>query len=138
MEDLSLHILDIVENSLRAGAENIEITLAEDKDNHRLKLQIQDDGIGMDDETLKNAMNPFFSTKMGKKFGLGLSLLSQACEETGGNMTIENRKDGGTKILASFNMDNLDMKPIGNIDKTLRVLRATHPNVNFSYKRVSH
>jgi signal transduction histidine kinase len=135
MEDLSLHIMDIAENSLRAGAQNIEIKLIED--NTILILEIKDDGKGIIEEKLDNAMNPFFTTKKGKKFGLGLSLLSQASEETGGRLRIEKRKTKGTKIIASFNKDNIDMKPIGNINKTMRVLQASHPEVNFSFEYVT-
>jgi signal transduction histidine kinase len=136
MEDLSLHIMDIAENSLRVGAENVDIRLLEDPTNHTLTLEIVDDGPGMDEETLKNAMNPFFTTKDGKKFGLGLSLLAQASEDAGGTMKIERGKERGIKITATFYTDNIDMKPIGNIDKTLRVLRAAHPNVNFSFEHI--
>ena len=135
MEDLSLHIMDIADNSLRAGAENIEIRLVEDAENHTLTLEIVDDGPGMDEDMLKNAMNPFFTTKDGKKFGLGLSLLSQASEDAGGEMRIGKGKDNrGIKITATFHTNNIDIKPIGNIDKTLRVLRAAHPNVNFFFE----
>jgi signal transduction histidine kinase len=134
MEDLSLHIMDIVDNSLRAGAENIDIRLVENTESHTLTLEIEDDGPGMDEETLKNAMNPFFTTKDGKKFGIGLSLLSQASEDAGGTMKIERGKERGIKITATFRTDNIDMKPTGNIDKTLRVLRAAHPNVNFFFE----
>jgi signal transduction histidine kinase len=136
MEDLSLHIMDIAENSLRAGAENIVIRLVENTENHTLTLEIEDDGPGMDEEMLRNAANPFFTTKDGKKFGLGLSLLSQASEEVGGTMKIERGHDRGIKITAIFYTDNIDLKPIGNIDKTLRVLRAAHPDVNFFFERI--
>ena len=136
MEDLSLHIMDIAENSLRAGAENIAIRLVENTENHTLTLEIEDDGPGMDEEMLKNAANPFFTTKDGKKFGLGLSLLSQATEEVGGTMNIERGHNRGIKITATFYTDNIDLKPIGNIDKTLRVLRAAHPEINFSFEHI--
>ena len=136
MEDLSLHIMDIAENSLRAGAENIDIRLVENTENHTLTLEIEDDGPGMDEKMLKNATNPFFTTKDGKKFGLGLSLLSQASEDAGGMMKIERGKDRGIKITATFQTNNIDIKPIGNIDKTLRVLRAAHPEVNFSFEHI--
>ncbi len=136
MEDLSLHIMDIVDNSLRVGAENIDIRLVENTENHTLILEIEDDGPGMDEELLKNATNPFFTTKEGKKFGLGLSLLSQASEDAGGMMKIERGKDRGIKITATFHTDNIDIKPIGNINKTLRVLRAAHPEVNFSFEHI--
>ncbi len=136
MEDLSLHILDIAENSLRAGAEHIEIRLLENKDEHTLTLEIEDDGTGMDEKTLQQAANPFFTTKDGKKFGIGLSLLSQASEDAGGKMRIEKGKDRGVKITATFHTDNIDIKPTGDIDKTVRVLRATHPQVNLSFEHI--
>ena len=134
MEDLSLHIMDIVENSLRAGAENIDVKLIED--NNLLILEIEDDGKGMNNDIIKNAANPFFTTKDSKKFGLGLSLLSQACAETGGHMKIEKKENKGTRIITTFNKDNIDMKPIGDINKTMRVLKAAHPDINFSYEYV--
>ena len=136
MEDLSLHILDIVDNSLRAGAENIAIRLVENRDEHILILEIEDDGPGMDDETLRKAMNPFFTTKNGKKFGIGLSLLSQAAEAVEGTMSLEKRKERGIKITATFHIDHVDMKPLGDIDKMVRILKLTHPEVNFSFETI--
>jgi signal transduction histidine kinase len=137
MEDLSLHILDIAENSLRAGATSVDIKLVEYKNDSTLMLQIEDDGVGMDEQTLKNALNPFFTTKDTKKFGLGLSLLSQACEEAGGQLRVEKGKIRGTKITATFNKDNIDIKPLGNINETMMVLRAAYPEVNFSFEHVT-
>lgn len=136
MEDLSLHILDIVDNSLRAGAENIAVRLVDNTVEHTLILEIEDDGIGMDAEMLNNAANPFFTTKNSKKFGIGLSLLSQASEDAGGKMRIERGKERGVKITATFHADHVDMKPIGDINKTMRVLRATHPEVNLSFEHI--
>ena len=136
MEDLSLHIMDLVENSLRAGADNIDVRLLENTTSNTLILEIEDDGKGMDEETLKNAANPFFTTKDGKKFGLGLSLLSQASEDAGGKMKVEKGKDRGIKVTATFKKNNVDIKPMGNIDKTLRVLRALHPEVHLSFERI--
>jgi signal transduction histidine kinase len=136
MEDLSLHILDIVDNSLRAGAENIQIRLTDDPVEHMLTLEIEDDGIGMDADTLLHAANPFFTTKDGKKIGIGLSLLSQASEDAGGTMTLENLADFGLRITATFRTDHIDMKPLGDIGKTMRVLKATHPEVNFSFDHI--
>jgi signal transduction histidine kinase len=136
MEDLSLHILDIVDNSLRAGAENVAIRLREDLEAHTLILEIEDDGPGMDDETLQHAMSPFFTTKGGKKFGIGLSLLCQSAEDTGGTMRLERAQERGIKLTAIFHTNHADMKPLGNIAKTVRLLRFTHPEVNFSFEHV--
>lgn len=135
MEDLSLHIMDIIENSLRADAKNVTIRLVENMYN-KLTLEIVDDGIGMDEEILTHATDPFFTTKNGKKFGLGISLLAQAAEETGGVLHVESKEDKGTRLLATFNKNNIDMKPIGDIGKTIRVLKATHPEVNFLFEHI--
>jgi signal transduction histidine kinase len=134
MEDLSLHLLDIVDNSLRAAAANISIRFIENRAAHTLTLEIEDDGVGMDDEELRHAMDPFFTTKNGKKIGIGLSLLFQAAEEVGGSMRVEPGAQFGIKVTAFFRTEHPDMKPLGDIDKTIRVLRATHPDVNISYE----
>ena len=136
MEDLSLHILDIAENSLRAGAKSVKIKLIENRKENKLTLKFEDNGHGMDEKTLKSAANPFFTTKKGKKFGLGIPFLSQASEEAGGSVTVESNSNKGTRITATFDMNNIDMKPIGDIDKTIRVLKASHPEVNFSFEHI--
>lgn len=136
MQDISLHIMDIAENSLRAGAKNVSIRLVEDRNRNTLVLEIEDDGKGMDEGFLENATNPFFTTKPDKEFGLGLSLLAQASELTGGKTRIERRSDRGIKISALFDMSSIDMKPMGDIDKTMRVLEAMHPEVNFSFEHL--
>jgi signal transduction histidine kinase len=136
MEDLSLHIMDIVENSVRAGAGHIAVRVV-DSANHMLVIEVEDDGRGMDEETLKNAANPFYTTKNGKRYGLGLSLLSQACEDAGGSLQIEKGNPRGIKVIASFKKDNVDIKPTGNIEKTLRVFRTLHPEVQISFERIN-
>lgn len=137
MEDLSLHLMDIVENSVRAGARHIAVRLV-DTANNTLVLEVEDDGRGMDEETLKNATNPFYTTKNGKRYGLGLSLLSQACEDAGGSLRIEKGNPKGIKVIASFKKDNVDIKPTGNIEKTMRVFRALHPEVHISFERINN
>lgn len=134
MEDLSLHILDLAENSLNAGAKNIRVMLVEK--NETLILEIEDDGKGMDEDILLKAKDPFFTTKKGKRVGLGIPFLSQAAEETGGNLQIEKRTEKGIRIIASFNKNNIDMKPFGDINKTMRVLKASHPEVNFIFEQI--
>jgi signal transduction histidine kinase len=136
MEDLSLHLMDIVENSVRAGAQHIAVRLV-DKANSTLEIEVEDDGRGMDEDTMKNAANPFYTTKNGKRYGLGLSLLSQACEDAGGSLRVEKGNPKGIKVIASFRKDNVDIKPTGNIDKTLRVFRALHPEVHISFERIN-
>lgn len=136
MEDLSLHIMDIVENSVRAGARHIAVRLV-DRADHMLVIEIEDDGKGMDEITLKNAANPFYTTKNNKKYGLGLSLLSQACEDAGGSLQIERGNSMGIKVIASFKKDHVDIKPTGDIEKTLRVFRTLHPEVHISFEHIN-
>jgi signal transduction histidine kinase len=136
MEDLSLHILDIMENSIRAGARTVSLRLFEDEVGDLLTLEVADDGKGMDEEALTRALDPFFTTKERKRFGLGLPLLAQAAEATGGGVTVESRPGQGTRIRATFHPGHVDMKPLGDVGKTLALLQAAHPEVCFSFEQV--
>ena len=134
MEDLSLHILDIVENSLRSDAKVIEISVVEDEEQDLLTLEIKDDGRGMDPEKAKRAADPFFTTKPGRRFGLGLALLAQAAREAGGAFGISSSPGAGTTVRATFGYGHPDRKPLGDIPATLQTLVAGHPEVGFVYE----
>ena len=134
MEDLSLHILDIAENSLRAHAENVVIRILEEPEQDLLTLEIEDDGDGMNEETLRKALDPFFTTKAEKRVGLGLSLLNQAARESGGDFKIESGAAEGTRIKATFKFSHPDRKPLGDVAATLETLLAANPGVNFTYE----
>jgi len=137
MEDLSLHILDIAENAIRAGAKKIMIELLEDQSNDRFTLSIEDDGKGMDKEAVNMAMDPFFTTKGGKGVGLGLALLSQAARQAGGELKIDSEEGIGTKVTAAFQLSHPDMKPIGDVFETMAALVAGNPLTQFvlDYKK---
>jgi signal transduction histidine kinase len=136
MEDVSLHVLDIVENALRAGAKNIVIRLSVGKREDRLVLEVTDDGEGMNDEIRRRSLDPFFTTKRGKRVGLGLPLLAQAAEEAGGTLEVQSAPGKGTKVMAIFGLSHIDRKPLGNIEQTLHCLEATHPEVCFRFENV--
>ncbi|MCK4356222.1 sensor histidine kinase, partial [Candidatus Bipolaricaulota bacterium] len=129
MEDLSLHILDIMENSVDAQARRIEVRIDEDPDRDLLTLEIIDDGKGMDAETLEKAMNPFFSTRKTRRFGLGLSMISESAKATGGELTVESSPGKGTRVRATFLRNHIDMKPLGDIPQTLLTLIAGRPGI---------
>lgn len=129
-----MHILDIVENSIRASAKNIEIKIAEDKRKDLLTVEIIDDGKGMDKKTLKNTLDPFFTTKGKGEVGLGLPLLAQSAEESGGGIKIESKPGEGTKVKATFGCSHIDRKPLGDIYKSLKVLIAANPDIDFIYE----
>lgn len=135
MEDLSLHILDIAENSIAAGADKIQIKIIEDIKKNLLTIEIADNGRGMDPETVKMASDPFFTTKVKKKkFGLGIPLLAQAAKECNGDISIASEEGRGTAITARFEYDHIDKKPLGDIASTLSILIASHPLIDFVFE----
>jgi hypothetical protein len=133
LEDLSLHILDIAENSTGACAKRIEILITRDAGKDLLRVEINDDGRGMDRETLSKVRDPFFTTK-GKKTGLGLPFLSQAAEQAGGEMSIASVPGKGTRVTATFQWSNVDRPPLGDMAGTLLTLIAGHPDLDFLYE----
>ncbi|MHC4104436.1 MAG: ATP-binding protein [Planctomycetota bacterium] len=134
MEDLSLHILDIAENSIAAEARKIEIIITEETDKDLLTIEIKDDGKGMDQKSLKKALDPFFTTRKTRRVGLGLSFLSQAAEESGGKMELKSIPNEGTTTRATFHLSHPDCKPMGDINQTIRMLVIAHPEINFVYE----
>jgi signal transduction histidine kinase len=134
MEDLSLHILDIAENSISASAKRIEIRIDEDQAKDLLTIEIKDDGKGMDEQTLKKVLDPFFTTRTTRRVGLGLSLLAQAARETDGNLELDSRNGEGTTVRATFSFSHPDRKPMGDIEETIRTLVVGHPEIDFLYE----
>ena len=134
MEDISLHLLDIVENALRAGAKNVVIRLAQSQREDRLILEVTDDGEGMTEEDTRRSVDPFFTTKGGKRVGLGLPLLAQAAEEAGGTLEVQSAPGAGTKVIATFGLSHIDRRPLGDIAETLKCLRATHPELGLRFE----
>ncbi len=137
MQDLSLHILDVVENSLRSQAKLVEISIVEDVWQDLLTLEIRDNGRGMSRDEIKRATDPFFTTKPGRKFGLGLALLRQATREAEGGFQVISTPGVGTTVKATFRYDHPDRKPLGDIAATLQTLLAGHPQVDFIYEHQS-
>ncbi|MCK4967021.1 sensor histidine kinase [bacterium] len=134
MEDISLHILDIAENSVRAGASLVKIQIDEDLKNDQLVVRIEDNGQGMKEQELENSLNPFFTTKKDKKIGLGLSLFHDAARIAGGNLEITTRENWGTKIKAVFQHSHIDRKPLGSIKNTIEILVIGNSHVDFIYE----
>ncbi len=138
MKELSLNILDIAKNSIKANATFVKISLTEDV-NGILTLTITDNGDGMTNEELSSATNPFFTTRKERNVGLGIPLLKLASEQSGGKLTIvsKSKKEygecSGTSVCATFDTTNIDCKPLGNISQTITTLLQGSPSVNFEY-----
>jgi hypothetical protein len=132
--ELSLHILDVVENSTRAGAKTVYITIIEDTIRDILSLEIRDDGSGMSEDVLKKVTDPFYTTKTVRKIGLGVPMLAQATERTEGKFIIESKGGEGTRVVAEFKLSHIDRQPLGDIASTLVTLIAGNTDVDFIYR----
>lgn len=133
MEDLSLHVLDIVENSIEAGANHIQIKVVEDLKKDLLKIEIVDDGKGMDQNLSGKALDPFFTTKTVRKVGLGLSLFQEAVKTAGGDLVVQSQIGKGTRVTATFQHSHMDRKPLGDMARTMMTLIISHPGIQFAY-----
>ena len=134
MEDLSLHILDIVENATTAGATRVEIRVVEDTESDLLQITIKDDGHGMDSQMLKGVTDPFVTSRTTRRVGLGIPLFEQAARETGGHLSVTSERGSGTEIAATFKAGHIDRKPMGDMGATLVSLVAGNPDVDFIYE----
>lgn len=133
MLELSLHILDIVENSTRAGAGLVRISIDEDLAADRFWIEITDNGPGMDEETRKKAVDPFYTTRTVRRVGLGLPLFRQAAQAANGSFSIRCGAGGGTTVSAEFQWSHIDRQPLGDMASTLGTLIAGNPGIDFVY-----
>ncbi|HHV18064.1 MAG TPA: ATP-binding protein [Thermoanaerobacterales bacterium] len=134
MRELSLHILDVVQNSLGAKASVIEINIEENIKKDLLIIEIKDNGSGMDEKMTKKVMDPFFTTRTTRKVGLGIPLFVHAAKSCGGDFKIQSEKGKGTAIEASFVLSHIDRAPIGSMADTMVSLVAMRPDVDFVYR----
>lgn len=134
MLTLAAHILDIVENSTRAGAKLVEINIDENSFRDLLSISITDDGCGMSREVLEKVQDPFYTTKTVRRIGLGIPLLKEAALRAGGAFQLESEENQGTKITATFSLKHLDRQPLGDIINTIIILIIANSNVDFFYK----
>jgi len=133
MQDLSLHILDVVENGIQAGATLIEIDILVDTDSDLLQITIKDNGKGMDADMLGRVTDPFVTTRTTRRVGMGLSLLKQAARETGGDLRISSEPGKGTTVVAAFQDSHIDRRPLGDMGATVTTLIMGNPNLDFIY-----
>lgn len=117
MEELSLHLLDLIQNSVKAGASLIEIIITEKAD--LLTIELNDNGCGMSEEFLQRVESPFTTTRTTRKVGLGIPLFKQAALMAGGDFGIISRQGEGTRIKASFEINNIDRAPMGDLAGTI-------------------
>jgi anti-sigma regulatory factor (Ser/Thr protein kinase) len=131
LKELSLHILDIAENSVNAGSTKIEISVVENLYKDELVITIKDNGRGMDPEKLKNIADPFITSRTTRKVGLGLPFLKAAAEACDGRMEINSKLGVGTEVTVKFRLSHIDRMPLGDLKSTWLNLLVGYPNVNW-------
>ncbi len=135
MQEISLNILDVAENGVKAGATLVTITVDEQPAEDRLTVIIEDNGCGMSEQQLQQVTDPFFTSRTTRKVGLGIPLIKMAAEMTGGGLSIESTVGVGTKVTARFGYHHIDRMPLGNMVDTVTALVQCNPHMDFVYTR---
>ena len=135
MRELSLHILDLAQNSVEAGARNLLIDIDENENGY-FTFSISDDGRGMTEEMVKKVRDPFVTTRLTRKVGMGIPFMDMVTSQCGGYFDIKSQPGEGTVVKAAFKADNIDRPPLGDIAGSIAVLLAGAPELNlvFNYK----
>jgi hypothetical protein len=134
MEDLSLHILDIAENSVRAGAKEVWITIQRDDHEGFWVFTVRDNGRGMTEAEQKAVFDPFYTRRTERNVGLGLPLFTQAAEACGGGVDLVSAPGQGTTVTARFGLNHIDLQPLGNMAETMVALISGWPETDFTYR----
>lgn len=133
MPEISLNILDVAENSVRAEASLVEIRVSVQPEEDTLTVVISDDGCGMTQEQAERVQDPFFTTRTTRKVGLGVPFFKMAAESTGGSFRIDSEKGKGTTVKAVFGLSHIDRMPLGNISSTVHTLVVFNEHIDFRY-----
>ena len=133
MRELSLNVMDVAQNSVRAEAKVVSITVTESDREDRLTIEIADDGCGMTEEQVQQVIDPFFTTRTTRKVGLGVPLFKLSAEQTGGSFDIQSKKGVGTTTTASYVKSHVDMTPLGDINDTVKILIQCNPDIDFVF-----
>jgi hypothetical protein len=134
LRELSLHILDIAENGITAGADCIRIEVTELRTDDVLTIVISDNGHGISTEKLARLQDPFVTSRTTRRVGLGLTLLAAAAERCNGKMEVRAGDAGGTEVRATFQNSHIDRAPLGDMGSTLATLMMGNPQIDFVYK----
>jgi hypothetical protein len=133
VEELSQHILDIIQNSVTAGASRVSLRISESSVDDSLVIRISDNGKGMSEHTCEKATNPFFTTGQTRRVGLGLPLLDQAARATEGHLTVKSGEGTGTTVTAVFGRSHVDRQPMGDLPETLLGVIIANSQVELDY-----
>ncbi len=134
MDELALNILDIAYNSIRAKATLIRIEIEDSQKENRISITIEDNGKGMDSQTVTQVTDPFYTTRSTRKVGLGIPLLKQNAELTGGKLQIVSQVNHGTKVDVWFVKNHIDTPVMGNLIETMITLIQADEKIDYELK----
>lgn len=134
MRELSLHILDIAQNSISANASLVQIIIEENTAENLLSIEIIDNGKGMSPEFLKTVRDPFSTTRTTRKVGMGISLFEAAAIACGGRLELDSKLGEGTTLKTYFKLDHINRAPIGDMAGTIQTLISGSPDIDFIYR----
>lgn len=138
MKDLSMHILDILQNSVKAGATCISTEITENLSENLLSIKISDNGCGIPADMLEKIRDPFTTTRTTRKVGLGIPMLEQTCVQCGGRLEIESAEGQGCTVEAVMRHENIDRPPLGDVASTMHMLVVTNEDIDFIYKHIKN
>lgn len=133
MTDLSLHVIDIIQNSLSAGATLIHLTVKEFEKKNLLEISIVDNGRGMSSDAVKSLENPFFTSRTTRRVGMGIPLFKDSALQSGGDLEIESEVGVGTTIRAFFELNHIDRPPLGDIANSFMLMVSANPEKEFIF-----
>lgn len=133
MTEISLNILDIAENSVKAGAKLTEISVVADNKLNRLTVMLKDDGCGMNEKQLESVIDPFYTTRTTRKVGLGIPFFKESAETAGGSFEIKSQVGVGTTVTAVYQLNHIDRMPMGDICATIHTLVTMHDDIDFLF-----
>ena len=134
MDELSLNILDIAQNSISADATLVEIDVDENDNSDEILIRVKDNGKGMSEDFLKTVEDPFITTRTTRRIGLGISFFKEAAEITGGSIELKSELGAGTTITGYFTLNHIDRQPIGNLTETIITLVSLNPEIDFTFR----
>lgn len=134
MRELALHLLDIAQNSVAAGATTIQVSVLEDNIQDRLQMIVQDDGKGMTPEIMDQVTDPFFTSRTTRKVGLGLPLLKEAAESCQGSLKLQSEPGRGTLVNVEFQRSHIDRMPLGDLSGTFLTMLVSAPQIRWIFR----
>lgn len=134
MEELALHILDLMENSLAAGADRLVLDITEEPADNTMRIELLDNGRGMEEKAREMALDPFFTTRTTRRVGLGLPLFRATARQCGGDLFLISEPGKGTRVVVTLELNHIDRPPLGNMGATVAAVLGRKEQLELTYR----